>query len=87
MPLLASEHPPLFEWFESVSIFRASCKAHLLLEKFSRENGNKTSLMTFLPLGNHVAQMEKIKLQSVELISSVAFLDCDLYNLSLYICD
>ena len=43
--------------------------------------------MTFLPLGNHVAQMEKIKLQSVELISSVAFLDCDLYNLSLYICD
>ena len=42
--------------------------------------------MTFLPLGNHVAQMEKIKLQSVELISFLAFFELYVRRVNCTIC-
>ena len=42
--------------------------------------------MTFLPLGNHVAQIEKIKLQSVELISFLAVFELCVRRLNCTIC-
>ena len=69
MPFVMSEYQPLFESFSQIlfalELWRVARRISFL-KRFSWENGNKTSLMTFesrklFAFRHHVAQIEKIK--------------------------